>query len=138
MDMGHPGTSIGGEALQFRTTCWSSILQAREGDRENLGMLIRTYWKPVYAYIRNGWGKSNEDAKDLTQAFFTGRIGRPFLADVGPGKGRFRSFLRACLKNFLSNEEKRRQALKREGRLPPLSLNALEHEIPGSLDPVDA
>jgi DNA-directed RNA polymerase specialized sigma24 family protein len=41
--------------------------------------LILAYWKPVYKTVRLKWNKSNEDAKDLTQAFFTRAMEKGFL-----------------------------------------------------------
>ena len=85
-------TGIGGDETRFRTTRWSVVLAAKNAPdggpyRENLDALIQTYWKPVYTYVRRRWSKSNEDSKDLTQGFFADLIGRPFLAQVDPGRG---------------------------------------------------
>jgi RNA polymerase sigma-70 factor (ECF subfamily) len=65
----HPTVS----AAQFATTHWSTVLAAGDsalpGSREALERLCRTYWYPLYAFVRRK-GHSPEDAKDLTQAFF--------------------------------------------------------------------
>lgn len=112
-------TSLGGEGAVFPSTRWTAILSARSSQdpahRENLDYLIRLYWKPVYRYIRVGWSKSNEDAKDLTQDFFAGLISRDSLKDVSPDKGRFRSFLKAALKNFLMQHKRDAGRQKRGG-----------------------
>ena len=42
---------------------------AAPGTREALDQLCRTYWYPLYAYVRRR-GHTPEDAQDLTQAFF--------------------------------------------------------------------
>jgi RNA polymerase sigma-70 factor (ECF subfamily) len=47
-----------------------------------------------------------------------------FLRGVGPEKGRFRSFLLACLNNFLSDERDRAQAAKRGRGQSPIALDA--------------
>jgi len=111
-------TSIGGNRRSFQETRWTVILQAR--DRKELAGLVDRYWKPCYFYIRRK-GHDIEDAKDLTQAFFTDFLMRDALARVTRSKGRFRSYLLACLDHFLANEYDRRNALKRAGR--PLSLD---------------
>lgn len=110
-------TSMGGSRRSFEDTAWTVILRAR--DRREMTDLIRRYWKPCYFYLRRK-GHDVEDAKDLTQGFFADFVSRDGLAAVTRSKGRFRSFLLACLDHFMSNEYDRRRAKKR-GR--PLSLD---------------
>ncbi|HLG42608.1 MAG TPA: sigma-70 family RNA polymerase sigma factor [Planctomycetota bacterium] len=111
-------TRLGGDAAAFPLTRWTAVLAAKEGAtaRENLDYLIRVYWKPVYRYIRVGWSKSNEDAKDLAQDFFASLLARESLKSVGPEKGRFRSFLKAALKNFLMQEKRDAGRQKRSAK----------------------
>ena len=94
-------------AAWFTTTHWSVVLAAGQPDSaeavQALGKLCRSYWYPLYAYIRRR-GYSPEDAQDLTQSFFAHLLRKGFLSGVGPEKGRFRSFLLACLKHFLADE----------------------------------
>ncbi len=65
-------TKIGGPGGRFPSTRWSAVVAARSADtlerRRGLDAIVAAYWKPVYKYIRIRWGKSNEDAKDLTYA----------------------------------------------------------------------
>jgi RNA polymerase sigma factor (sigma-70 family) len=105
-------TSIGGVGRGFGQTAWTVILKAR--DKKELGALVELYWKPCYFYIRRK-GHDVEDAKDLTQGFFSDFIERDALARVTKSKGKFRSFLLACLEHYLSNEYDKRKALKRGG-----------------------
>jgi RNA polymerase sigma factor (sigma-70 family) len=116
-------TSLGGAARSFPTTQWSQILAAQDpsqpGTRERLDGLLRTYWKPAYAYIRVAWRKSNEDAKDLTQAFFARLLQNGRLAVVRTEGGRFRSYLKEALKNFLIDAD--RAALVRRPVEPVLA-----------------
>ena len=60
-------------AGQFATTHWSVVLAAGENgspqSSEALEKLCRTYWYPLYAYIRQRT-RSPHDAEDLTQEFF--------------------------------------------------------------------
>ncbi len=80
----------------FATTHWSVVLAAaNEATPEAaaaLERLCRTYWYPLYAYVRRA-GHSPADAQDLTQGFFAQLLARNSLAQVAPEKGRFRSFL---------------------------------------------
>lgn len=106
-------TATGGNRPGFEPTEWTLILKAK--NTHGLGTLIDRYWKPCYFYIRHR-GYDVEDAKDLTQSFFTDLLERKALADVDASKGRFRSFLLACLNHFLANESDRRKARKRFGK----------------------
>ena len=100
------------------STQWSQVLAARDGSdteaRAALEFLIQTYWHPLYAFIRHR-GYSPEESSDLTQAFFTELLEKNTLSSVDPQKGRFRSFLLASLRNFLSHERARQAAIKRGG-----------------------
>ena len=108
------------------TTQWSQVLAARDASgteaRRALESLCQTYWQPLYAYIRHQ-GYEPDEASELTQAYFTEFLEKDFLADVDPEKGRFRSFLLASLRHFLSHERTRSRALKRGGGTLTLSLD---------------
>ncbi len=77
--------------------------------------LARSYWRPVYVYVRLRWRRSPEDAQDLTQEFFTRAFEREYLSRYDPAKARFRTFVRTCLDGFLANEDKAASRLKRGG-----------------------
>jgi RNA polymerase sigma-70 factor (ECF subfamily) len=101
----------------FVTTHWSVVLAAQKGSAAStqaLARLCSVYWYPLYAYVRRR-GHQEQDAQDLTQEFFARLLQRNALQSVSPDKGRFRSFLLASLKNFLTNEWDRRRAQKRGG-----------------------
>ena len=123
------------------TTQWSQVLTARDGSesqaRAALESLCQTYWQPLYAYIRHQ-GSSPEEASDLTQGFFAEFLEKDFLSSVDPDKGRFRSFLLASLRNFLSHERDRERALKRGGGTLTLSLDVEVGEAGYALRPVEA
>lgn len=126
-------TSLGGNGVAFPSTRWTAILSAKDSRepsyRENLDYLIRLYWKPVYRFARVSWAKSNEDAKDITQEFFASLIARDSLKDVSPDKGRFRSFLKAALKNFLQQEKRDAGRLKRGGGARSIALDWNEVDV---------
>ncbi len=100
----------------FVTTQWSAVLTAGRSDttraRSALEQLCRNYWPPLYAYVRRR-GYSPEDAQDLTQEFFAQLLERNAVATVSPDKGRFRSFLLACMNHFLADEWDKARAQKR-------------------------
>jgi len=84
--------------------------------------LCRTYWFPLYAYVRRR-GHTKEDAEDLTQAFFARFLGKNYFEGLSAERGRFRAFLLASLKHFLANEWDKSQRQKRGGGAAPLSLD---------------
>ena len=104
--------------------------------RSALAKLCETYWYPLYAYVRRG-GATPDDARDLTQGFFTSLIERRDFDSLRKERGRFRAFLLASLQHYLSNDFARRTALKRGGRMLPLSLEFDDAEGRYRFEPVD-
>lgn len=100
-----------------------------------LEQLCRTYWYPLYAYVRRK-GYREHDAQDLTQGFFAHLLDRKALKQVGPGRAKFRSWLLTALNHFLNDEHDRRQAAKRGGGKPVVSVDAPEAEQRYRLEPV--
>lgn len=88
---------------------------------EALEKLCRTYWRPVYGFVRRQ-GIGPEEAKDLTQGFFALLLERRDFDAVRKEKGRLRSYLLTSLKHFLTNERNHAMAIKRGAgqRLIPL------------------
>ena len=127
-------------AMGFHTTHWTVVLAAREKEgsapREALASLCSTYWYPLYAFIRRQ-GSAPPEAEDLTQEFFYRFLERDALQRVQPAAGKFRSFLLACVKNFLSNERQRAQAQRRGGGQQLVPLKCGEAETRYSFEPVD-
>src|SRR5258705_13847626 len=68
---------------EFQTTHWSVVLAAAEAHAA-LEQLCRTYWYPLYAFIRREGCKADE-AQDLTQAFFVRIPGRRDFASATVG-----------------------------------------------------
>lgn len=115
----------------FRTTHWSLVLLAGEGSRPDaqaaLEELCRSYWYPLYAFVRRR-GSGHADAQDLVQGFFERLLGRRDLASVHPAKGRFRTFLLTSLSHFMTNEWHRSQTQKRGGGVQFVPLEPAETE----------
>jgi RNA polymerase sigma factor (sigma-70 family) len=127
------------EAAAFATTHWSLVLTAQgrsPAADDALEKLCRTYWWPLYGFVRrNGYGP--EEAQDLTQGFFALLLERRDLDVVRSEKGRLRSYLLVSLKNFLAKAKRRELTLKRgEGRalIPLDELLSREH---ADLEPAD-
>src|SRR5436190_18452038 len=107
MSKGDPGHSKAGAQVgagTFQTTRWSAVISAGSEQSLNrdeaLALLCRTYWYPLYAYVR-GCGSSPEDAQDITQSIFAIFITSDFLSRADPQRGRFRWYLLKSLQNFL-------------------------------------
>src|ERR1035437_4343205 len=91
-----PSPEVGERRPVFVTTHWSVVLSARQKDSPEtaaaLETLCRTYWYPLYAYVRRQ-GHSPPDAQDLTQEFFARLLQKDYLKAAAREKGRFRTFL---------------------------------------------
>ncbi len=123
----------------FPPTHWSAVVAAGRDSASGfsaLEELCRSYWYPLYAYVRRQ-GHNPTDAQDLTQAFFARFLANHGFSRVQPGRGRFRSFLLASLQNFLINEWDRARTQKRgEGEIPlPLDDSTMEPRYSEDLDP---
>jgi RNA polymerase sigma-70 factor (ECF subfamily) len=127
-------TNLGGVNRGFPETTAGITLHLCDpgspGYRTSLTTLCQRYWKPVYGYIRAAWAKSNEDAKDLTQAFFLWLVEEEVLERFDPARGSFRGYLKVLLRRFVGHEEAALHRLKRGGGVRILPLD----EAAGSLD----
>ncbi len=115
----------------FATTHWSVVLSAADTaapeGQAALEELCRTYWYPLYAFVRRQ-GYSPEDAQDLTQEFFTRFLQRKYFQLADRERGRFRSFLLTSLKHFLVNEWERATAQKRGGGMAQVPMDTVVAE----------
>lgn len=141
-----PGdTSLGGPDRGFSDTLWESVRRAAHSSpqvrRRGIEELCARYWKPLYGYIRSGWSKTNEDAKDLTQAFFAWLIEGDALQKYAPERGSFRTFLKTLLKHFVLHRDEALGRLKRGGGVAVFPLaEPLEAALPdpAGIDPDQA
>lgn len=121
--MGHDLSRV---SADFPPTHWSAVFAAGDsaapGAQEALENLCRAYWYPVYAFARRT-GCSHDAAQDLTQGFFEHLLQTRLVAHADAAKGRFRSFLLQCFRNFMSREHIRATALKRGGGQIALSMD---------------
>ncbi len=132
-----------GGGVIFTTTHWSVVLEAQgqsPAAEEALEKLCRTYWRPVYGFIRRH-GARQEEAEDLTQGFFSLLLARRDFDAVRKEKGRLRSYLLTALKHFLASEHRRATAAKRgkgQQLIPLEELNASGQRMIEATDPVTA
>jgi len=131
-----PDTSLGGGGDRFPETTGDVLsVVGKPGplpDQAGLDVLCRRYWRPVYAYVRIAWAKSNEDAKDLTQAFFLWLFEGDALQRYDPNRGNFRAYLKTLLKRFVGHEDRALGRLKRGGHLQIVSLDGQLPTLPGA------
>ena len=122
----------------FPSTHWTAVLAAGRSQTEPeiaeaaLAELCQTYWAPLYSFVRSR-GYTVHDAQDLTQSFFAYLLEHKIYARVERQKGKFRSFLLASLKNFLTHAADRERALKRGGAQDFLPLHEEQVEEAESL-----
>lgn len=125
---------------RFATTHWSVVLAASSPEssryQQALEILCRTYWFPLYAYLRRH-GYDTDQAEEYTQAFFARLLEKQNLRLANPERGKFRSFLLATLKHFLADERDRTRAKKRGGGRKVLSIDLQEAENQYALEPAD-
>jgi len=123
---------------RFATTRWSVVLSAQDKQssqcRQALDGLCQTYWYPLYAFVRRQ-GCTADEAADLTQGFFARCLEKDWLGSVDQSKGRFRSFLLAAMKHYVSNERARQRAKKRGGGKHIFSLDIQTAETRYKIEP---
>ena len=127
---------------RFQTTQWTLVLQASSDDdlvrKQALSELVNQNWYPLYSFLRHS-GKSSEQAEDSLQGFFVRVIEKNVLAGIRPHqRSRFRSFLLACLKNFVSNEIKHERAAIRQGSQKILSIDFEQADEKFQLEALDS
>src|SRR6266478_7940948 len=137
--MGPTGLRRENGAAVFATTHWSVVLEAQgesPAAQDALEKLCRTYWRPIYGFVRRQ-GTESEEAKDLTQGFFALLLERRDLETVRKEKGRLRSYLLTSLKHFLTNEHHRAMAIKRGEGQRLVALDQLCEDERAGFEPAD-
>ena len=134
-----PGTLGQHGGVAFTTTHWSVVLEAQgesPAAQEALEKLCRTYWRPIFAFLRRQ-GVSPHEAEDITQGFFAQLLERRSLDAVRKEKGRLRSYLLGALKYFLADEQRRAMAVKRGKGQRLIPLKELRTDEGIEIEPAD-
>ena len=123
---------VAGACGHFYTTRWTVVLASGQpaDNTAALETLCRTYWRPVFAFVRRR-GHSVADAQDLTQDFFVSLFSGDFLRHVDRSRGRFRALLLTTLNHFLADAWDRAHAQKRGGRFAFISWDNYQAENGG-------
>jgi DNA-directed RNA polymerase specialized sigma24 family protein len=120
---------------RFPPTRQSAVLAVASHDAaaraRSFDVLVRAYWKPVYAHVRTKWNRAPDQAQDLTQGFFAHAFEKRYFSDYDPAKARFRTYLRTCLDRFVMTEQRDARREKRGSGAPHLSLDfpSAENEL---------
>ncbi len=123
----------------FFTTRWTLVSRARGESpeaRAALGDLCEAYWNPVFQFLRRE-GRGEDEARELTQAFFAKVLAGPGIGEADPAKGRFRSYLLGSLKHFLANHRRDANREKRGGGLLVESIDSGGSETSPGLQVAD-
>lgn len=116
-------------SMAFDETTWTMVMKARSEDEVEsslaLESLCRSYWKPLYAWLRSS-GHGTEDAEDLVQGFFSLAIKNEIFQQADSSKGRLRSFLLRSLKNYAANERRKMEADFRGGKMVKMPFHSDE------------
>jgi RNA polymerase sigma factor (sigma-70 family) len=119
-------SSRGGKA-RFPPTRRSAVIAIGSADSKerahSFDVLVRAYWRPVYAHVRFKWRRTADDARDVTQAFFARAFEKRYFINYDPAKAHFRTYLKACLDRFVAETARDEHRLKRGGRAMRLSLD---------------
>jgi RNA polymerase sigma-70 factor (ECF subfamily) len=136
--MYHDETKLGGVDRAFPETVGGLVGRLSSGPadvrRAAAEDLCRAYWKPVYHWLRLTRARSNDEAKDLAQAFFLWILEAGPLERYDTGRGGFRPFLKSLLKHYVQHHEEALGRLKRGGHLRFVPVDA-DLQEPGETDP---
>lgn len=96
-------------------TRWS-LVQAAQGStpqaRTALAELCEVYYAPVLGQMRR-WLGNEDEAREMTQAFFAHVLGGNRLNGADAAKGRFRSYLHTAARHFAIGHQRAQAAEKR-------------------------
>ena len=98
------------------------------------GLLVQAYWRPVYMHVRLKWRRNADEARDLTQGFFARALEKRAFVGYEPGRGRFRTYLRGSLDNYVVDLAREESRQKRGGDTLHLNVDfaVLEEELGSS------
>lgn len=130
------------EGAKFPPTRPSAIGSAGSDDPAEraraFDVLVRAYWRPVYAHVRLKWRRDAEDARDVTQGFFSRAFEKTHFGGYDPALSRFRTYLKGSLDNYVRELARSASRQKRGGGRLEVSLDfdVAEEELSrsGALD----
>jgi len=129
-----------GNNAAFDHTRWSLVALAAQDDSRDseaaLNEICQLYWHPLYAWLRRT-GKSAVEAEDITQDFLAWFVAKRHFEKADPVRGKLRSFMLGCLKNFVTNQYRKEQTQKRGGGITHVSIDQEWAEDRMKIEPHD-
>jgi DNA-directed RNA polymerase specialized sigma24 family protein len=120
-------------------TAWSTVMAARGADEDArlaaLERLFARYRRPICLEFQARKRCAEDEAEESAQQFIHDCLRRDFLRAVDPSKGRFRTFIQACVTNFIRDERDKATAAKRGGGQEAQSLDETDEEGRRLIDP---
>ncbi len=115
------------EPHSMQPTRWTLVREAQGDDetsRQALADLCEAYWQPVFRFLRYE-GRAEDNARELTQAFFAKLLESRNIKGADPSRGKFRTYVLGAVKHFLADQRKAANREKRGGgrALEPLDTN---------------
>ena len=112
--------------MAFPETRRSVVLAVRSGDAQEraraLDAVAGANRRPEKPPHGGRWRAREEEAEVLAQGFFATALEKGWLARYEPARGRFRSYLLACLEAYVANERRNGRRLKRGGGVTTVPL----------------
>ena len=113
--------------------------------RDALSRLCEIYYEPIRRYIRAVLAGETDDGRvgdryggrtsdDLTHDFFAALLEKGLRGDPDRQHGKFRAWLLACVKHFLSNRRESESAQKRGGGNFPVRLDTAVSSLVSDAD----
>ncbi len=113
----------------FPSTLWSLVRRA-DSSKQALGALIERYWPPVFWYIRATCGRDAATSADLAQSFFLSLMESDVLARATAERGRFRSYLKTCVRHFVADQGRADFSVRHGGRVVHVPIDQVERDAP--------
>ncbi len=109
--------------IEAGTTRTNLIAEIAAMTPAGLDELCRSYWDPVYAFLRRS-GHRPEEAMDLAQGFFARILESKSLGNIDSRRGRFRAWLLGALQHYVANDRRSANTLKRGRGTVAISIDA--------------
>jgi DNA-directed RNA polymerase specialized sigma24 family protein len=121
-------------------TAWSTVIAAQGTDEDvrlaALERLFTRYRRPICLEFQARKRCAESEAEECAQQFIHDCLRREFLRAVDPSKGRFRTFIQACVTNFIRDELDKANAAKRGGGQETHSLDETDEDGQRLIDPL--
>ena len=113
----------------FPNTQWSVVQRAQGDSTEALNTLCTKYRRPFLIWLQCRQRELHGlEPEDLVNGFLGLKLQQNVLKAVNREKGKFRSFVRTCLNNYVRDEVARRTAGIRGGGVPHVAVDETDDD----------